>query len=53
MLIFIMPAGGFFSLGIIIAAVNKLASRKPPRELSCGGNCENCSQCGGKDGESK
>ncbi len=53
MLIFIMPAGGFFTLGMIIAAVNKLASRKPPRELSCGGSCENCGQCGGKDGDSK
>ena len=42
MLIFIMPAGGFFTLGIIIAAVNKIANRKPPEELGCGNSCENC-----------
>lgn len=57
MLIFIMPAGGFFVLGVIIAAVNKIANRKPPAELGCGGEagcegCPNASQCsGGKDGE--
>lgn len=54
MLIFIMPAGGFFVLGMIIAAVNKLANRKPPAELCCGeSGCEGCpnsSQCSGKDG---
>lgn len=53
MLIFIMPAGGFFVLGMIIAAVNKLANRKPPEELSCGGGCEGCpnaSKCGGNGG---
>lgn len=42
MLIFIMPAGGFFTLGIIIATVNKIANRKPPMELGCGNSCENC-----------
>ena len=42
MLIFIMPAGGFFTLGVIIAMVNKIANRKPPREIECNG-CENCS----------
>lgn len=52
MLIFIMPAGGFFVLGMIIAAVNRLASRKPPEELSCGGceGCPNAAGCSGKDG---
>lgn len=53
MLIFIMPAGGFFVLGCIIALVNKLANRKPPQEISCegcpsasicGGSCENCAK---------
>lgn len=54
MLIFIMPAGGFFVLGCIIAMVNKLANRKPPEELECGGGCKGCpnsSKCGGKVGE--
>ena len=45
MLLFIMPAGGFFTLGIIIAVVNKLANRKPPRELGCKG-CPNAEACG-------
>lgn len=46
MLMFIMPAGGFFVLGCLIAAVNKLASRKPPKEISCEG-CPNASACKG------
>lgn len=41
MLLFIMPAGGFFTLGVIIAVVNKLANKKPPLEIECG-SCENC-----------
>lgn len=45
MLIFIMPAGGFFTLGVIIAAVNKIADRKPPLEIDCTG-CENCPMSG-------
>jgi len=40
MTIFIMPAGGFFALGCIIALVNKLANRKPPQKIGCG-NCPN------------
>ncbi len=54
MLIFIMPAGGFFTLGVIIAAVNKLAKRKPPLEISCGDGCGECpmaDKCAGKAGE--
>jgi electron transport complex protein RnfE len=49
MLLFIMPAGGFFTLGVIIAAVNKLSNKKPPQELGCKGcpNAENCSKNGG------
>lgn len=46
MTIFIMPAGGFFALGCIIALVNKLANRKPPQKIGCG-NCPNDSACGG------
>lgn len=54
MLLFIMPAGGFFTLGMIIAAVNKIANRKPPQEIKCG-SCENCpmsGKCEKKEGES-
>ena len=47
MLIFIMPAGGFFVLGCVIAAVNKLADRKPPKEISCE-NCPSAAICGAK-----
>lgn len=55
MLIFIMPAGGFFTLGIIIAAVNKLKNKKPPQEIECGG-CEGCpmaESCSGKESAGK
>jgi electron transport complex protein RnfE len=54
MLIFIMPAGGFFTLGVIIAMVNKLANRKPPLEIECG-SCDNCpmsDKCEKKEAES-
>jgi electron transport complex protein RnfE len=44
MLVFIMPAGGFFTLGIIIAVINKLADKKPPKEISCEG-CPSASLC--------
>lgn len=49
MLLFIMPAGGFFTLGIIIALVNKLSKKKPPQELSCKGcpHAETCARNGG------
>ena len=47
MLLFIMPAGGFFTLGMIIAVVNRFANRKPPAEISCGGEgCEKCPMAG-------
>ena len=49
MLLFIMPAGGFFTLGVIIAAVNKFKGGKPPAELGCK-NCPNAKNCG-KDGD--
>lgn len=43
--IFSRPAGGFFVLGCVIAAVNKIANRKPPEATgcSCCPNAENCS----------
>ena len=47
MTIFIMPAGGFFVLGCLIALVNKIANRKPPVEISCA-NCPNASACKGQ-----
>lgn len=55
MLIFIMPAGGFFTLGVIIAMVNKIANRKPPQEIECGG-CDNCpmsGKCDKKEADAK
>ena len=44
MTMFIMPAGGFFTLGVIIALVNKIANKKPPQEVGCAScpNAENC-----------
>lgn len=45
MLLFIMPAGGFFTLGMLIALVNKLKKQKPPQEISCSG-CPNEGICG-------
>ncbi len=43
MTIFILPAGGFFSLGIIIAMVGKI-SRKKPKDITCTG-CPNRDAC--------
>ncbi len=51
MTIFILPAGGFFVLGCIIAAVNKLANKKTPQNIGCS-NCPNaggCSSCESKE----
>lgn len=44
MSVFIMPAGGFFTLGIIIALVNKIKNKKPPKEIGCA-NCPNARSC--------
>ncbi len=44
MTLFIMPAGGFFVLGIIIAVVNKVTKRRFKREFGCD-NCPNASAC--------
>lgn len=43
MTIFILPAGGFFSLGIVIAVVGRL-SKKAPRDITCTG-CPNHDNC--------
>ena len=47
MTVFIMPAGGFFVLGMLIAAVNMIAGRKPPKEISCEG-CPSAAICKGQ-----
>ena len=44
MSLFIMPAGGFFTLGVVIALVNKIANKKPPQEIGCA-NCPNAKNC--------
>lgn len=48
MMIFIMPAGGFFVLGCVIAAVNKIANRKPPQEIGCK-SCPHFESCANAD----
>ncbi len=47
MTIFILPAGGFFVLGCVIALVNKLSNRKPPEAAGCVScpNREGCISC--------
>lgn len=43
MTIFILPAGGFFSLGIIIAIVGKISKQKP-KDITCS-SCPNREAC--------
>ena len=45
MTLFILPAGGFFVLGAVIAVVNRLMKKKP-REIGCH-NCPNADGCPG------
>lgn len=50
MIVFILPPGGFFVFGILVALSNKLAvgmGKKPVKNLGCG----NCNACGGCEGE--
>ncbi len=54
MTIFILPAGGFFVLGCIIAFVNKIAKKKPPVTVGCegcslNGECVGCENKGGAE----
>lgn len=54
MTIFILPAGGFFVLGCIIAFVNKIKNRKPPVTVGCSGcslngECTSCVHEGGAE----
>ncbi len=44
MTLFILPAGGFFVLGCVIALVNKIANRKPPEATGCAA-CPNRESC--------
>ena len=45
MTLFILPAGGFFVLGVVIAVVNRLMKKKPC-EIGCH-NCPNAEGCPG------
>lgn len=52
MTVFILPAGGFFVLGCIIAFINKLSNKKTPENIGCSncpsnGSCSSCSSKGG------
>ncbi len=53
MSIFIMPAGGFFVLGCVIALVNKISGRKPPKAVGCAAcpNREGCISCSSNPAE--
>ncbi|MBE6853238.1 MAG: electron transport complex subunit E [Ruminococcus sp.] len=52
MTIFILPAGGFFVLGCVIAFVNRLSNKKPPENIGCSGCPSNgsCHSCGKEGG---
>ena len=55
MTIFILPAGGFFVLGCVIALVNKISNRKPPEANGCAAcpNREGCISCPSAEAEKK
>lgn len=44
--IFVLPAGGFFVLGCVIAAVSRLTKKKAPAGVGCAG-CPNAAACHG------
>lgn len=50
--IFVLPAGGFFVLGCVIAAVSKLTKKKAPAGVGCAG-CPNAAACHGGCGDEK
>ncbi len=50
--IFVLPAGGFFVLGCVIAAVSKLSKKKAPAGVGCAG-CPNAAACHGGCGTEK
>lgn len=48
MIVFILPPGGFFVFGVLVALSNKLAvkmGKKPVKSLGCG-SCEGCAHAG-------
>ena len=51
MTLLILPPGGFFVFGVLIALSNKLAQRmNQPVRTECG-DCSSCGMCAGKEGE--
>lgn len=44
MSLFVMPAGGFFVLGMVIAVVCRISKKAPPKKLGCSG-CPNAAAC--------
>ena len=51
MTLLILPPGGFFVYGVLIALSNKLAQRmNQPVRTECG-DCSSCGMCAGKEGE--
>ena len=54
MIVLILPPGGFFVFGVLVALSNKLAvamGKKPVTKLGFGGSCEGCAGCSLEDGE--
>ena len=50
--LFVMPAGGFFVLGVIIAVVCCLTKKKPPKKIGSA-SCPNAAVCGAKHEEAE
>ena len=55
MTLFILPAGGFFVLGCVIALVNKISNREPKKVTGCAacGGCEACGGCSSGEADKK
>lgn len=55
MTLFILPAGGFFVLGCVIALVNKISNREPKKVTGCAacGGCETCGGCPSGEADKK
>lgn len=50
MIIMLLPPGGFFVFGVLVALANKLAARMDaPPAAKCAGGCEGCSLCAAAD----
>lgn len=52
MLVMLLPPGGFFVFGVLVALSNKISVRlgkKPVKKLGCGGSCEGCNGCEAKE----